>query len=246
MFSELIESRRRPGALGRQSVFSFVLHTGLVLGAIGATRSPARAPEPRPIAVDVIFELPPRPAATASPGPVVATPVPALPAPDLPAITVPTLPPTDLPAVPVGPPVDPKTLAGALRGGEELLPGRPGAGAAPSLGDVMLPAEADRAPELAPGARCLGAYPAALRSLGVGGRCCSSWWGWTGGWTPPRSGSRAAATRPSERRRRKGCCPRAAATGRASTADSRCGCWYSRRRRSVWGNSLGGARVRGR
>ncbi|MBK9693135.1 MAG: TonB family protein [Gemmatimonadetes bacterium] len=170
MFSELIESRRRPGALGRQSVFSFVLHTGLVLGAIGATRSPARAPEPRPIAVDVIFELPPRPAATASPGPVVATPVPALPAPDLPAITVPTLPPTDLPAVPVGPPVDPKTLAGALRGGGELLPGLPGAGAAPSLGDVMLPSEADRAPELAPGARCLGAYPAALRSMGVGGR----------------------------------------------------------------------------
>lgn len=169
MLGELIESRRRPAMPLGQSLFSFALHTGLVLGAIGATRSPAQAPEPRPIAVDVIFELPPRQAATASPGPVVAAPVPAFPAPDLPAITVPTLPPTDLPAVPVGPPVDPKSLAGALRGGAPL-DSPLGGPVAPAPGGIMLPAEADRAPELAPGARCLGAYPAALRSMGVGGR----------------------------------------------------------------------------
>ncbi len=170
MLGELIESRRRPAMPLGQSLFSFALHTGLVLGAIGATRSPGRVPEARPVAIDVIYEMPLRPAAVAAAAAISEVPVPPVAPPEIPAIAVPVLAPPSLPTVPAGPPVDPKTLAGAIREGGTVVGSPIGGPTAPAPGEVMLPAEADRAPELAPGARCLGAYPAALRSMGVSGR----------------------------------------------------------------------------
>ncbi len=169
MLGELIESRRRSALPLRQSLCSFALHIGLVLGAIGATRSPVRAPAARPVAIGIIYEAPPRPAAVIAAVPASSTPVASVTAPAIPAITVPVLAPADLPPVSPGTPVDPKRLAAAIRGGAPL---GSAIGGPPDLapGGILLPAEADRAPELVPGARCAGAYPAALRAMGVGGR----------------------------------------------------------------------------
>lgn len=170
MLGEPIESGRRNAVPVGQSLGSFALHIALVLGAIGATRRPPQPPVPRPIAVDIVFEVPAHPAASAvgPVGAVASTPV--LPSPGLPALTVPVLAPAEVPPLTVGSPVDPKALAAALHGGGLPVATQVGGTASPGGGGILLPAEADRAPELAPGARCLGAYPAALQSMGVGGR----------------------------------------------------------------------------
>ncbi len=171
MFTTLLESGRRQRGPGRQSFVSFAIHLGLVFGAIGATRHVVTPASALPRVTQVVFVPPsPTPAAAAPASQEEAGPV--MPAPEvaLPTITPPVVAPPEIPPVTAGPPVDPKRLAAMVREPGPITTGI--GGGEPVLGDgqVFLQAEADRIPEVAAGAECLGAYPAVMRSMGVPGR----------------------------------------------------------------------------
>lgn len=166
MFTELVESRRRRTLLAGQSLLSLMLHLGLGIGVMGVTRgSTTRPTTPPPRPHEITFELP---VPARSTNPASATPsTPVLdpaPHPASPTIEVPVIAPAEIPPVIPGAPVDPKSFFQP----RAAFPGD--SASASGIGSaVLLAAEADEVPRLAPGARCSGDYPGQLRALGLAG-----------------------------------------------------------------------------
>lgn len=142
-----------------------MLHLGLGIGAIGVTRGSAGPTTPPLRPHEITFELPAPTQSTTSATATTSTPVlEPTPNPGFPTIEVPVVVPTEIPPVIPGAPVDPKSYFQPRAAFSGDSASAPGIGSA-----VLLAAEADEVPRLAPGARCSGDYPGQLQALGLAG-----------------------------------------------------------------------------
>jgi len=161
-FGTLIESRRTSRLAVRQALFSFSLHGALLLGAVALSGNAVRPMRVEPaLPIDITFTTPPGRTSTAQP--LRGTHGPSLPTIPTPSIEpVPLLP--DLP-VSSSPRWDPREFArpgaGALTGSNDL--------GSETLEGTFLPGEVDVMPRIAPGSRCSGEFPTALKAAGISG-----------------------------------------------------------------------------
>src|SRR6186997_1784354 len=161
-FGTLIESRRTSKPAVRQALFAFSLHGALLFGAVALSGKALRPMQVEPaLPIDITFTTPSGRTSTAQP-------LRGIHGPSLPTIPTPSIEPVPLlPDLPVSSSHrwDPREFArpgaGDLAGSIDLGPETPEG--------TFLPGEVDALPRIAPGSRCSGEFPPALKAAGISG-----------------------------------------------------------------------------
>lgn len=170
MFDTLIESNRKTSRSLGQTVASFFIHAGLIVGAVKATQGAAEAIRDVVVDTTMIFLRPPE-----APPPPVPPPenvvVSANPPPQgFQVITPPDNIPTEIPPVNLNERFDPKDFTGKGVEGGIAAGVAGGTGPVPIEGEVFLAAEVDETPTVAPGSNCAPKYPPVMQSAGIPGK----------------------------------------------------------------------------
>lgn len=161
-FGTLVESGRTSRPAVRQALFSFSVHGALLFGAIALSGNPVLPVLGEPLLpIDISFPTPQGRISAAQPlQGIPGTPLPVIPSPSIEPVPL-------LPNQPVSssPRWDPREFA---RPGAGDISGPPDLGAG-TLEGTFLPGEVDVLPKIAPGSRCSGEFPAALKAAGLSG-----------------------------------------------------------------------------